>query len=68
MKTLVDDDPEEQPEIPTIDNVVVEKTETFWSFLKSLLSAIWNFLTRVRKSKALGNAGRKVWYGDKRKH
>lgn len=68
MRTLVNDDPEEQeqPE-ENIDRVVVEKTETFWSFLKAFFASIAHFFQRVHGSKALRKAGSNVWYGEKKR-
>lgn len=64
MRTLVEDDPEQEPVQANIDSVVVEKTETFWSFLQHLGSSMNN----ARKHgipKPLKKMLREVWNGKK---
>ena len=64
MKTLVEDEPEPQETSEsTIDTQVIQKTETFWSFLKSFLGAIGHFTGRLYRSKALKAFNSQIMYG-----
>lgn len=64
MRSLVEDDPEHVEEtMPEIDQKVVEKTETFWSLLKSIFGGIVGATSKVKSSKSLGKLGQEVWRG-----
>lgn len=66
MRTLVNDDPEpEEQEPANIDQVVVQKTETFWSFLRHLGGAM-NNTRRHGVPKPLKRMLREVWTGKKK--
>ena len=68
MRSLVEDDPDAvTEEKPNLDNVVVEKTQTFWGFLSSIVTGVFHGVGKVRSSKLLAGAGTEIMYGGKRK-
>jgi hypothetical protein len=66
MKSLVEDEKEQEAQIDDLDQRVVQKGESFWSFLRAVVGGLFGIFSSARKSKTLRNFSHEVWKPDKK--